>query len=216
MGNEMKSSLLLLFVFAIGGSSCLAQSESNSTQPQDPDVAVAEKPHTEKVEEKKVDVEKVTDTKNLADDPKALKRFQFQLRKRIGKDQKTRTAFIRYRQRNKTIDPEKIKALYKKASDVDGDNLKWAQSHIDEYGWPAISTIGSRRADEFFTIVLHADRDIEFQRKCLGLMSKMPAGEWSPKNHKTLQYRVKVLDGKYEHLPLPTTPLPSKRRSKSK
>ena len=210
-------------MFAIGGSTCLAQPDSPPSQqtPQDPDVTVTEKLETEQVESEKPDVEKANvekfaDTKNLADDPKALKRFQFQLRKRIGKDQKTRIAFIRYRQRNKTIDPEKIKALYKKASDVDGDNLKWAQSHIDEYGWPAISTIGSRRADEFFTIVLHADRDIEFQRKCLGLMSKMPAGEWSPKNHKTLQYRVKVLDGKYEHLPLPTTPLPSKRRSKSK
>ena len=71
----------------------MAQSESNSTQPQDPDVAVAEKPHTEKVEEKKVDVEKVANTKNLADAPKALKRFQFQLRKRIGKDQKLELQF---------------------------------------------------------------------------------------------------------------------------
>ena len=214
MGNEMKSSLLLLFVFAIGGSSCLAQSESNSTQPQDPDVAVAEKPHTEKVEEKKVDVEKVANTKNLADAPKALKRFQFQLRKRIGKDQKTRIAILRYRKRAKVIDPEKIRELCKKASDVDGDNLKWAQSHIDQYGWPAISTIGSRPADEFFTIVLHADRDSEFQEKCLDIMSKLPDGEWSPKNHKTLVNRIKMLKGKYEHLPLPTMPLPSKSRRK--
>ena len=207
----------MLFI-AIGGSVCLAQSGSSSAQPppQDPDVAVAEKPDTEKVEEEKADVEKVAATKNLADDPKGLKRFQFQLRKRIGKDQKTRIAILRYRKRAKVIDPEKIRELCKKASDVDGDNLTWAQSHIDQYGWPAISTIGSRPADEFFTIVLHADRDSEFQQECLELMSKMPDGEWSPKNHKTLKYRIKMLKGKYEHLPLPTMPLPSKRRSKSK
>jgi len=205
----MKSSLLLLFVLAIGGSACQAQSGSSSAQTsQDPDVAVTEKPATENVAAEKVDVEKVVETQNLADDEKALKRFQFQLRKRIGKDQKTRIAILRYRKRSKVIDPEKIKELYKKASDVDGDNLKWAQSHIQQFGWPTISTIGSRPADEFFTIVLHADRDSKFQQKCLDLMSKLPDDEWSSKNHKTLEYRIKKLKGKYEHMPLPTTTCP--------
>ena len=161
-------------MFAIGGSTCLAQPDSPPSQqtPQDPDVAVTEKPDTEEAAPEKANVEKVADTKNLADDPKALKRFQFQLRKRIGKDQKTRIAILRYRKRAKVIDPEKIRELCKKASDVDGDNLKWAQSHIDQYGWQAISTIGSRPADEFFTIVLHADRDSELQEKCLDITEK--------------------------------------------
>ena len=205
-------------MFAIGDSTCLAQPDSPPSQqtPRDPDVAVTEKPDTEEAAPEKLEVEKVADTKNLADDPKALKRFQFQLRKRIGKDQKTRIAILRYRKRNKVIDPAEIKKLYKKASDVDGDNLKWTKGHIEKFGWPTISTIGSRPADEFFTIVLHADRDSEFQQECLDLMSKLPDSEWSPKNHKTLTVRIKDLKGRYENWALPTTPIPSKRHSKSK
>ena len=139
-----------------------------------------------------------------------------QLQRRISKDQKTRIAIIRYRQRNKILDPEKIKKLYKKASDVDGDNLIWLKNHIEQYGWPAVSAIGRRESDAFFTLVLHADRDSEFQLKCLDLMSKMPDGEWSKENHMTLEYRVKALEGRYEHMRLPTTPLPAKKQTKGK
>lgn len=183
---------------------------------QDPDVAEAPKSKIQKDDFQKSDTEQEkiansTDSENFEDiaaDPKSLKRFLFQLRKRIGKDQKTRIAIIRYRQRTKTIDPEKLKSLFKKASDIDGDNLKWAKSHVQQYGWPTISTIGSRQADEFFTIVQHADRDSNFQKKCLKLMSKLPEAEWSKSNYGKLAYRIKVLEGKYENMPLPNTPIP--------
>lgn len=206
----MKSSLLVLFFFAIGGSVCAQEA------PQGPGVLDPPRPVTAEFEEgqKSPDIEKATEikklpaNKSLAEIQKAQKNFKLQLKRRINKDQKTRKAIISYRQRSKTIDPERIKKLYKKASDVDGDNLKWLQSHIDEYGWPAISAIGRQSANEFFILVLHADRDSEFQRKCLDLMSKMPDGEWSKGSYKQLEFRISMLEGKYEDLPLPTTPLP--------
>lgn len=215
----MKKRLLVCFFVLVSaqGLSLFAQT------PQDPVVSAEHKAEAKKEEAKSAEAKKqgpgVADAKedvkvrSLSEDPKALKQFQVQLRRRIAKDQKTRAAILRYRKRE-TIDPERIKKLYKKASDVDGENLKWAKDHVEEFGWPAISTIGKWEAQAFFTIVLHADRDSDFQKKCLEAMSKLPDGQWSPANHQVLEGRIRGLAGRYENMALPTSSLSAKKSDK--
>ena len=124
---------------------------------------------------------------------KQLKRFKSQLRQRIKIDQSTRTVLLKYRMRTKREDPEKLSKLTKKASDADGENLEWLKEQVGNYGWPRLSWIGKKSQEEFFILVLHADRAPSFQKKCMELMSELPRGEWSPLHYKRLEHRLKTV-----------------------
>ena len=45
-------------------------------------------------------------------------------------------------------------------------------------GFPRVSEIGSETADSFFLLLIHADRDREFQKRCVEQMKEMP-DEWA-------------------------------------
>ena len=218
------NSFLILLFFVLGGTlrAQSAQIPDVQDRPLNSGAAKISQPQEVLDNEKQDEAQqveanpKVTPPKSPAEIQKAEKNFLLQLKRRINKDQKTRNAIISYRQRTKEIDPERIKKLYKKASDVDGDNLEWLRSHIDQYGWPPRSAIGKQRAYEFFILVLHADRDSQFQQRCLDLIAKMPKDDWSTSQYRQLDFRIKMLSGgRYENMDLPTTPLP-RPKSKSK
>ena len=67
--------------------------------------------------------------------------------------------------------------LLKKASDIDANNLAWLKKQLSQHGFPKVSEIGRASADEWFLLLLHADRDKAFQKKCLDLMKQLP-DEW--------------------------------------
>jgi len=71
-------------------------------------------------------------------------------------------------------DDNELKRLEKRASDVDDENLAWLKKLIEAHGFPKSSEIGKKSADEFYLLVVHADRDREFQKDCLERMKEMP------------------------------------------
>lgn len=76
----------------------------------------------------------------------------------VGKDQKMRQRAERTGIWNKKIDKENTKTLKK---------------IIKKNGWPTISLVGKKTSHNLWLLVQHADHDVEFQEKCLGLMKKI-------------------------------------------
>ena len=112
-------------------------------------------------------------------DAKGLAKFQKDLAKRVLRDQGVRIALIKCQKRlskrkNSKSDDKELKRLEKRASDVDDENLAWLKKHVETHGFPSRSEIGEKSADEFYLLVLHADRDREFQKECVKLMKEMP------------------------------------------
>jgi hypothetical protein len=122
-------------------------------------------------------------------DAQGLAKFQKELSRRVKRDQGVRIALIKHRKRlRKKKTPQKpmsedkeLKRLEKRASDVDDENLAWLKKLIENHGFPKSSEIGEKSADEFYLLVVHADRDREFQKECLEHMKEMPT-QW-PKGY---------------------------------
>ena len=115
-------------------------------------------------------------------DAKGLAKFQKDLAKRTLRDQGVRIALIKFykrssKRKNSNIDAKQLKRLEKRASDVDDENLAWLEKHVETHGFPSRSEIGEKSADEFYLLVIHADRDREFQKSCVKLMREMPT-QW--------------------------------------
>lgn len=67
---------------------------------------------------------------------------------------------------------------------------------IDEIGWPTKSKVGEEAANAAWLLAQHADRDTEFQKKCLALMEAAPPGEVSLEDVAMLTDRVRIREGK--------------------
>ena len=67
---------------------------------------------------------------------------------------------------------------------------------VKQHGWPTNSMVGSDGATAAWLLVQHADHDPKFQRHCLELMKKVPAGEVSTVDLAYLTDRVLVNEGK--------------------
>lgn len=129
-----------------------------------------------------------------------LKRFQRELHKRVVRDQSTRKAIIKYKTKksnSKTKDLPDSAAqqksylkLLKKASDTDQSNLNWLQEQIETHGFPSRETLGNKSADEFFLLILHADRDRKFQKHCLKSMRQSDS-DWPERQSRLLDIRSK-------------------------
>ncbi len=129
------------------------------------------------------------------DGDKALARFQKDLAKRVVKDQGVRYALIDFNQESRKPgaepkDEKEYFRLAKRASDVDENNLKWLKKQISKFGFPDPSQIGQRSAVEFYLLILHADRDREFQKDCIGRMKD--SSEWSDES--VWSSRLKALE----------------------
>ncbi len=93
------------------------------------------------------------------------------------------------------LDPV-VQPLAAEMSRVDGDNCKWLRSVVDERGWPLISEVGRDGANAAFLIVQHANADLDFQKRCLGLMTTAPNGQVALPDLALLTDRVRLAEGK--------------------
>lgn len=124
----------------------------------------------------------------------AVTKFKQQLQKRVSRDQAARKALLKYRSRTRkskpgSADKQKYTKLVTTASETDKDNLVWVKKQLDKHGFPPISVIGQKSADQFFLLILHADRDRDFQQKCVDELKAMPT-EWPESYAKVLEKRL--------------------------
>lgn len=77
--------------------------------------------------------------------------------------------------------------------EVDAKNTARMKEIIDEIGWPLISEVSKDGASAAWLLVQHADRQPQFQAKCLPMLKKaFKAGEASGSNYAYLFDRVAV------------------------
>jgi hypothetical protein len=68
---------------------------------------------------------------------------------------------------------------------------------VAAHGWPGKTLVGKDGAQAAWLLVQHADRDVAFQRMCLGLMEQaMRDGEAEPASYAYLVDRVAVNEGR--------------------
>ncbi|MEU6720749.1 DUF6624 domain-containing protein [Nonomuraea sp. NPDC046802] len=76
---------------------------------------------------------------------------------------------------------------------VDTDNTEFLKRVIDARGWPGHDLVGEQAAHAAWLLAQHADRDREFQRRCLSLLRDAVArGQATPRNLAYLVDRVRV------------------------
>ncbi len=66
---------------------------------------------------------------------------------------------------------------------VDKRNTKRLKEIIKRYGWPTLSLVGREAADGAWLLAQHADLDVRFQKKVLGLMTQAVAHGEARKKH---------------------------------
>jgi uncharacterized protein DUF6624 len=103
-----------------------------------------------------------------------------ELKKRVKQDQDARFAMLKWMQEQGPADPAKVKVqtdqpLVKKLTEIDEANTKWLKEIVAKYGWPGKTLVGADGAHDAWLLVQHADRDREFQKKCLDLMKPLVA-----------------------------------------
>lgn len=116
--------------------------------------------------------------------------FQKQVQRRLARDQAVRYALIEVAgNKNGKFDRKKYNRVAKRASDVDDQNVAWLRKQVSKVGMPDPAVLGRECTHGFFLLILHADRDREFQRKCIGLMKKEP-DQWSESYVSWLEMRA--------------------------
>ena len=55
---------------------------------------------------------------------------------------------------------------------LDGRHLPRLKSIIEKYGLPTFDLVGKHATHNFWLLIQHADRDLEFQKVCLSLMER--------------------------------------------
>jgi hypothetical protein len=112
-----------------------------------------------------------------------------ELLRRVDEDQAARKALIGGR----PLDPAALKAM----EAIDRKNTAWLKGVVDARGWPGKSLVGDDGAHAAWLLVQHADRDREFQRRCLGLLREAQhKGEATGQDLAYLTDRLLVADGK--------------------
>jgi hypothetical protein len=80
--------------------------------------------------------------------------------------------------------------------EVDADNTAWLKRVIETVGWPGCSLVGDDGAHAAWLLAQHADRDPDFQRRCLELLEWAVAEkEASPLDLAYMTDRVHVNSG---------------------
>jgi uncharacterized protein (TIGR03067 family) len=79
---------------------------------------------------------------------------------------------------------------------VDEANTAWLKGVVDKHGWPGHALVGTDGAQAAFLLVQHADRDREFQKKCLPLLAAaVERKDAQPSHLAYLTDRVRLADG---------------------
>lgn len=80
---------------------------------------------------------------------------------------------------------------------IDRHNTARMQEIIARLGrWPLISEVGPTGSQNLWVLAQHADADLVFQKQCLELMRKVPAGEIRLDNIAYLDDRIRVAEGR--------------------
>jgi hypothetical protein len=138
--------------------------------------------------------------RSRADD--ALKqndKLKQELLDRAEEDQKARRQLIELMSRRGGKDDETVKkdteAATKKLEEIDKRNTAWLKEVVDRHGWPGKALVGSDGAQRAWLLVQHADRDRDFQKRCLPLLAEaVKKGDASPEHLAYLTDRVRVAD----------------------
>lgn len=78
---------------------------------------------------------------------------------------------------------------------MDPRNTARMKEIVEQIGWPTISKVGEKASGDAWLLVQHADKEIEFQRHCLGLMKQEKAGEVALHDVAYLEDRIRVHSG---------------------
>lgn len=124
-----------------------------------------------------------------------LPEIRKELAKRVAEDQKARMQMLEANRKSITEDTRKS-VLHDAVNRIDEENRAWLAERVEEHGWLGRTLVGDDGAHHAWLLVQHADRDREFQKKCLALMSAMPAKEVSPIDIAYLTDRVLAAESK--------------------
>jgi hypothetical protein len=125
-----------------------------------------------------------------------------ELTRRVKEDQDARRELIEWMKKKGETDTDKAKqakndAIAKKLAEIDEANTKWLKGVVEKHGWLGKKLVGEKGAHDAWLLVQHADKDREFQKKCLALMKPLvEAGEVAKGDFAYLTDRVLVADGK--------------------
>lgn len=78
---------------------------------------------------------------------------------------------------------------------MDPRNTARMKEIVEQIGWPTVSKVGKKASGDAWLLVQHADKDIEFQKYCLGLMKQELAGEVDLGDIAYLEDRVRINSG---------------------
>ena len=131
--------------------------------------------------------------------PKKAEKLQAELLDRAEQDQKARQQLIDLLARPDGTDAEALKkavqAATKKIHDIDARNTARMKEVVDKYGWPGKSLVGTDGSQKAWLLVQHADRDRDFQERCLPLLAEaVKKGEATADQLAYLTDRVRVAD----------------------
>lgn len=121
--------------------------------------------------------------------PKLNEELRQELLQMVKEDQAARREMLKT--------PVPNEALRRKITDIDRKNTARMKEIIDKHGWPGKSLVGEGGAHDAWLLVQHADRDREFQKRCLTLLEKaVKAREASAADLAYLTDRVLVAENK--------------------
>ncbi|MGW6841325.1 DUF6624 domain-containing protein [Streptomyces sp. NPDC054958] len=66
---------------------------------------------------------------------------------------------------------------------IDADNTAWLRGIVAEHGWPGIDLVGEEGAEEAWLLAQHADREPQFQRLALELLTVAVEAGQAPRRH---------------------------------
>jgi len=105
------------------------------------------------------------------DKPKFNRELSDEIIQMFAEDQEIRNKVMESMTPEGDIDP----AIEQLGVEIDERNTKRMKEIVETYGWPGNSLLGKEAAASAIFLMIHADRDITFQNKCLSLM-KIAAG----------------------------------------
>jgi hypothetical protein len=133
------------------------------------------------------------------DAPPKDEKLRAELLNRAEEDQKARKQLIDLQARRGGKDDDaakkEVEAATKKMQEIDARNTAWMKGVVDKHGWPGKSLVGTDAAQKAWLLVQHADKDPEFQKRCLKLLAEaVKKGEAGAEHLAYLTDRVRVAD----------------------
>jgi hypothetical protein len=131
--------------------------------------------------------------------PKLDEDLRKELQKRVKEDQDARMEYIKWLKDHpqQGIVPKDPPPIFARMEEIDRVNREWLKDVVEKRGWPCNSLVGKAGAHDAWLLVQHADKDRDFQKKCLELIKDAAAkDEVSKTDLAYLTDRVLVAEGK--------------------